>query len=51
MGKYVYTVYEDNKFDLSNIFSDPIKAIELAMYGYEVAVLDAQTYQFQGYIN
>ena len=51
MRKYVYTVIEDNMYDIEETFDDPVYAIELAMRGDEVAVLDALSLDFIGYIN
>ena len=51
MRMYVYTVMENDQYDTEYTFDDPIKAIELAMRGDEVAVLDALSLEFIGYIN
>lgn len=51
MRTYVFAEIDPTGFyDSDEAFEDPIKAIEMAMEGKDVAVLDALSYEFYGYI-
>lgn len=50
MRMYVYAVIEDNLYGIEETFDDPVHAIELAMRGNEVAVLDALSLEYLGCI-
>lgn len=51
MKMYVFAEIDEHGFyDSNESFEDPIKAIEMSMEGKEVAVLDALSYEFYGYI-
>lgn len=51
MAKYVYANMDDKVYDIEDTCDDPEKAIEWAMQGHEVAVLDAYSLEFVGYIH
>ena len=50
MRMYVYAVITNNCYDVEEAFEDAQKAIEMALSGNEVAVLDALSLEFIGYI-
>lgn len=51
MRMYVFAEIDQAGFyDSDEAFEDPIKAIEMSMEGKEVAVLDALSLEFYGYI-
>ena len=47
---YVYSVMIDNYYEEEETFDDPIHAIELAMQGQTIAILDALSLEYLGYI-
>ena len=47
---YVFAVIEDNAYSTDETFDDMIKAIDLALCGYEITVLDAVSLEFYGTI-
>lgn len=49
-AKYVYSVIEDNAYDIDDTFEDDQLAIELSLKGHEVAVLDALSLEYYGTI-
>lgn len=46
---YVYSVMLDDCYE-EETFDDPIRAIELAMQGQTIAILDALSLEYIGYI-
>lgn len=48
--KYVYCVIKDNGYDTDDYFDDARLAIELSLKGYDVAILDALSFEYYGSI-
>lgn len=50
MKRFVFAIIEDNAYDIDDTFDDARRAIELAISGYTVAVLDALSLEYYGCI-
>ena len=50
MKRFVFAIIEDNAYDIDDTFDDERCAIELAISGYEIAVLDALSFEYYGCI-
>ena len=50
MRKFVFAVIENNAYDIESIFEDSTLAVELAISGKSIAVLDALSLEYYGSI-
>lgn len=50
MKRFVFAIIEDNAYDIDDTFDDEKRAIELAISGHTVAVLDALSLEYYGCI-
>lgn len=50
MKRFVFAVIENNVYDIDSIFDDSRLAIELAISGSSIAVLDALSLEYYGSI-
>ena len=50
MKRFVFAIIDDNAYDIDDTFDDERRAIELAISGYTVAVLDALSLEYYGCI-
>ena len=50
MKSYVFAIIENNSYSTDDTFDDMKQAIDMAISGYEIAVLDALSLEFYGTI-